>query len=155
MNTEIQSIIRNLQAVLGGEPWYGRSVYEILEEVDPASVSVNPHAGHSLLELLYHMLTWTEFTIKRLEGSQDPDLSFTEKTDWRDIDPAVYTWEKGLAGFRKANERIIELLTGKNDVFLREIVDYRQYNFRFLLNGLIQHHIYHLGQIAYIRKYLV
>lgn len=155
MNKETQSIIRNLQKINSGEPWYGRSVYEILEEVRPAKALEKPLGGHSLLELLYHMLTWTEFTVKRIEGSQDNDLSFFEKIDWREIDPAVHTWEKGLAQFKSANERIIDLLTGKNDEFLGEIVDYRRYNFRFLLNGLIQHHIYHLGQIAYINKYLV
>jgi hypothetical protein len=31
-------------------------------------------------------------------------------------------------------------------------VDERKYNFRKLLHGLIQHDIYHLGQIAYIKK---
>ena len=36
MNNETQSIIRNLQNVLTGEPWYGRAVFKILEEIDSA-----------------------------------------------------------------------------------------------------------------------
>jgi len=30
----------------------------------------------------------------------------------------------------------------------------REYNYRFLLNGLMQHNIYHLGQIAFLKNLL-
>jgi hypothetical protein len=59
-----------------------------------------------------------------------------------------------LQEFRKIHTGIVEQLKTKDDSFLKEIVDYRDYNFRFLLNGLIQHNIYHIGQIAYIKKLL-
>ena len=51
-------------------------------------------------------------------------------------------------------QEIIALLHTKDDMFLEEKVDYRNYNFRFLINGLIQHNIYHLGQVAYLKKLL-
>lgn len=156
MNTEIQSIIKSLQSVNSGEPWYGRAVYEILEEVDASNADVKPGAnGHSLLDLLYHMITWAEFTSKRISGEKEPDLAAFEELDWRTIDPAVHTWAKGLKALKKIHDEIIRLLEGKDDLFLDQMVDYRKYNFRFLLNGLIQHNIYHLGQIAYVNKFLV
>ena len=77
-----------------------------------------------------------------------------EKIDWREIDPSIHGWEEGLSQFIATNQHIIALLKQKDDSFLKEIVDYRKYNFRFLLRGLIQHHIYHAGQIAYIVKLL-
>lgn len=155
MDKEIQSIITNLNSVLGGQPWYGRAVYEMLEETDPAKAGTKPgHSGHSALELLYHMITWAEFTLKRLEGDKEKNMAEFEKLDWRTLNPSVHTWKKGLAELKEIHRRIIELLQKKNDQFLEEKVDYRDYNFRFLLNGLIQHNIYHLGQIAYINKFL-
>ena len=39
--------------------------------------------------------------------------------------------ESGLAEFKAIHEEMVELLTEKEDIFLKEIVDYRQYNFRF------------------------
>jgi len=45
-------------------------------------------------------------------------------------------------------------LEKRDDEFLKEMVDYRKYDFRFLLNGLMQHNIYHLGQVAYLKKLL-
>jgi uncharacterized damage-inducible protein DinB len=155
MNKEIQSIISNLQAVNNGESWFGRSVYTILDEVDTSKIYIKPNnTEHSLIELLYHMLTWAEFTLKRIEKGQIQDMGAFEKKDWREIDPAVHSWEKGLAEFKSINEKIIQLLNEKDDEFLKEIVDYRKYNFRFLLNGYIQHNIYHLGQVAYVKKLL-
>jgi uncharacterized damage-inducible protein DinB len=155
MNKEIQSIIRNLQNVNSGQPWYGRPLYEILEEIDPSTVYTKPNPNsHSLIELLYHMITWSEFTLKRIEGDKEHDMAASEKMDWREIDPAVHDWEKGVKEFKRVHKDIIAGLETKEDEFLKEMVDYRQYNFRFLLNGLIQHNIYHIGQVAYVKKLL-
>jgi len=153
MNKETQSIIRNLENTLYGQPWYGRPVFEILGEINEADVYKKPGGkGHSMIELLYHMLTWAQFTLSRLQNEKKAMADF-EISDWRTIDPAVHTWQKGLEELKETHTRIVTLLQTKTDDFLKEIVDDRQYNFRFLLNGLIQHNIYHLGQIVYIRKF--
>lgn len=155
-NKEIQSIIKNLENTLDGEPWYGRPVYAILREIDSSIAYQKPTPGsHSLIELLYHMLTWAEFTLKRIEEDKVNDLAAFEKLDWRDIDPKIHDWDEALAALIATHQQIIALLHTKDDAFLKEIVDFRQYNFRFLLNGLIQHNIYHTGQIAYLKKLLV
>ena len=155
MNKELQSIIRNLQNVNTGQPWYGRPVYEMLEEIDSAIVYAKPNENsHSLIDLLYHMITWADFALKRIEGDKEKDMAVFEELDWRKIDPKLHTWKKGLSEFKAIHKKIIELLDKKDDAYLKENVDYRKYNFRFLLNGLIQHNIYHIGQIAYLRKLL-
>ena len=101
MNNEIQSIISNLENTLNGTPWYGRPVYELLEEIDTKIVYTKPNKhSHSLIELLYHMITWAEFTLKRLEKEKEPDMAAFEELDWREIDPKIHTWKKGLASFQ-------------------------------------------------------
>lgn len=156
MNKEIQSIIRNLGNVLDGTPWYGQAVLPALKSIDDKKVYIKPNGkGHSMAELLYHCINWAEFTQKRIEGDSVQDLKSFEENDWIAIDPRVHQWKEGLERFTRIHEKIAVLLEEKNDQFLKEIVDYRQYNFRFLLNGLSQHNIYHLGQILYISKFLV
>ena len=155
MNKEVQSIIRNLQNTLSGQPWFGRALYPILEEVDISKVYIKPNnSEHSLIELLYHMMTWVDFTLKRIQKDDDMDLAVFEKMDWRVINPKTHSWKKGLAELKAIHKKIVTLLEKKDDSFLKEKVDYRKYNFRFLLNGLIQHNIYHLGQVAYVKKLL-
>ena len=155
MNKEIQSLLSQLQNVNSGNPWFGRAVYKILDEVDEKKAAVKPnYSEHSLIELLYHMITWADFTLKRIEKDKINDLAAAEELDWRTINPKVHSWKKGLAEFKAIHKKIINLLKSKDDSFLQEKVDYRKYDFQFLLNGLIQHNIYHLGQVAYLNKML-
>ena len=155
MRKEVDYIVTGLRSILEGEPWYGKSVMKILQDVDSSMVYKKPNEkSHSLIELLYHMNTWADFTLKRLEKDEEKDLESFEKLDWRKIDPHEHSWEKGMAQFKVTHDLIIELLGTKEDEFLSEKVDYREYNFRFLLHGIIQHDIYHIGQIAYIMKLL-
>lgn len=113
MNNELQFIIRNLQNINTGQPWYGRPVYEMLDEIDPAIVYKKPNKQHSLAELLYHMITWADFTLHRLKGDKEKDMAVFEELDWREIDPKVHTWKKGLSEFKAIHEKIIELLDKK------------------------------------------
>jgi len=155
MRKEIEHITKTLHSILNGEPWYGRSVMKILQEIAPSMVYKKPNENsHSLIELLYHMNTWAEFTLKRLEKVEEKDLASFEKLDWREIETNEHTWDKAMAQFKVTHDLIIELLETKDDEFLSEEVDYREYNFRFLLYGIIQHDIYHIGQIAYLKKLL-
>ncbi len=154
MNNEIKSIISSLDNTLNGHPWYGRSVYEILEEIDTDKQFIRPNGSHSLLDLLYHMVTWAEFAQKRIEKEPITDMEAFDALDWRHIDPDQHDWQSGLNDLKKSHAAIIALLHKKDDAFLEEKVEYRNYNFRFLLHGLIQHNIYHLGQVAYLGKLL-
>ncbi len=153
-NKEVQSIITNLERVLNGQPWYGEAVMPMLRKIHPAVVYINPDHSHAAIEILYHMITWAEFTLHRLQNKQDYDDKTANEMDWRMIDPKIHTWETGLKEFEQVHTQIIVELQKKDDAFLSEMVDYREYNFRFMLNGLIQHNIYHLGQIAFLKNLL-
>ncbi len=108
-----------------------------------------------MIELLWHMNTWAEFTLGGLENRTVEQMKVIEANDWRNIDPKIHTWKKGIEQLKATHNKIIELLKQKeDDSFLGDIVPLRKYNFRFLLNGLIQHNIYHLGQVAYLKKML-
>ncbi len=89
-----------------------------------------------------------------MEKNKKESSADFEKLDWRKIDPAEHTWEKGMAQFKVTHDLIIEMLETKDDTFLSEKVDEREYDFGFLLQGIIQHDIYHIGQIAYVKKLL-
>jgi uncharacterized damage-inducible protein DinB len=155
MNKEILSVIHSFETVLNGQPWFGRSVYEILGETDSSKVFIRPNGTeHSPVDLLWHMNTWADFTLKRIQKDASYDLRAAEELDWRNIDPKLHSWKKGIKEFMFLHASIIKELKKKKDTFLEEKVDYRNYNFRFLLNGLVQHNIYHLGQIAYLNKML-
>ena len=149
----MQSIIRNLQNTLNGEPWYGKPILALLQGADPAQVNVKPNANsHTLNELLYHMIYWAEFTLNCVHGIRPP-VDYDD-LDWPAIDPVEQTWQKGLSRFKTIHGQLTDQLQTKDDTLLKEMVEGTRYNFRFMLNGLIQHNIYHVAQIAYITKLL-
>ncbi len=155
MNKEISAVILSFETILNGQPWFGRSVSELIDETDNKKVFKKPNGTeHSIAELLWHMNTWADFTLKRIQKNASYDLTAAEELDWRIIDPKLHSWKKGVKEFKSLHASIIKELRKKEDAFLEEKVDFRKYNFRFLLNGLVQHNIYHLGQIAYLNKML-
>lgn len=155
MNKELQSIIRNLQNTLNGQPWFGRAVMALIDEVDASKADSKPNGKdqHSLNELLYHMINWAEFCLNAVAG--DKPVEYYDENDWRTLSPAEHTWQQGVEKLKTVHEQLMEQLQTKDDAFLKETVTGRKYNFRFMLNGLIQHNIYHAGQIAYITKYIL
>ena len=84
MNKETQYILKSFEATLSGQPWFGRAVYEILGEADESKVHTKPNGTeHSMIELLWHMNTWAEFTLGGLENRSVEQMKTIEANDWR------------------------------------------------------------------------
>ncbi|MDF2193611.1 DinB family protein [Paraflavitalea sp. CAU 1676] len=155
MNTQILKITQSLQETLTGDPWYGRSLYSLLDQVDPSTVFVNPdEKGHALIELLYHIINWAQFVQSRLENDDTKDVRYYEQYDWRVIDPTIHTWKNGVKELKATNQHILDLLNNCEDSVLEDPVPHRAYNVGYMLDGYIQHNIYHLGQMFYVKKLL-
>lgn len=156
MSKETQYIAKSFEDTLSKQPWFGRAVYEILGEADESKVNTKPNGTeHSMIELLWHMNTWAGFALGSLENRSAEEMKAIEANDWREIDTKTHTWKKGLEQLKATHDKIVEILKQKpDDSFLGDIVPLRKFNFRYMLNGLIQHNIYHLGQVAYLKKML-
>lgn len=154
-NKEIQSLAKRIANVINGEPWFGESLLSLLQGIDPEKAKQPaPGNAQSMTALLWHMNTWAGFILDRIEKKPfDRDLLARE--DWRVLKPRVHTWEKGLTRFRDLHEKIVSrLLKIKDDQWLKEKVEGRDYDYSFLLNGLTEHAIYHTGQIVLLNKIL-
>jgi uncharacterized damage-inducible protein DinB len=152
-NKEVLAIIHNLQNVWNGEPWFGKPVKEILTSLPENIVFNKPNnASHSAIELVYHLHAWASFCLHRVAKNADEGLITTDAANWPAANPGPHVWQEAIEALEKVQQDLITLLATKEDSFLDETVAFRKYNFRFLLNGLAQHNIYHAGQIAYLQK---
>ncbi len=80
-------------------------------------------------------------------------MEYFEQNDWQKLDHSnTALWPQGLIRLQETQNELIGLLEKQEEGLLEKTVDERKYNFQELLHGLIQHDIYHLGQIAYIKK---
>lgn len=155
MNSEILFLREQIKDAYEGDPWFGRNAMELLNEVSESDAFQKPAGEHSILELVWHIITWREFTISRLQPSPEKNLLYFEQNDWRQLDHSnTALWQQGLNRLQQTQNELDSLLENHGDGLLEKMVDERKYNFRKLLHGLIQHDIYHLGQIAYIKKML-
>jgi uncharacterized damage-inducible protein DinB len=152
-NKEIKNIIAQIKDTYEGEPWFGRNAKAILAMPDERKIFEKKGSEHSILELLWHMITWREFVVDRLQHSQKMQLEYFEKNDWRELDHQDKTlWPQGIERLEETQVQILSLLKERDDELLDKTVREKQYNFRKLLEGIIQHDIYHLGQIAFAAK---
>ena len=154
MNNELKMYAAQLNENFSGEPWFGRNIQAILKEINEEIANQKPNGQHSILELLYHMINWRLFTINRLEKSTAMVKSF-EENDWQVLDHQDKSlWQKGIEQLNDTQQRLLNLINTMKDEDLQSPVHERDYENRTLINGIIQHDIYHLGQIAYIKKML-
>ena len=156
MNKEIQRIRFSLKMAYNGTPWHGSSLLHLVKGIDyqQANQRPIPHA-HSIWELIQHILSWREFVVKKLEGDAAFDIEINSTEDWTPTQaPIEAKWQSILSELVENQQIILEMLEGWEDPQLDEIVPGRDYNFYTLLHGIIEHDIYHAGQIALVRKAL-
>jgi uncharacterized damage-inducible protein DinB len=151
---EISGLIRKMKSVYQGDPWYGEPIKKVLQDIDAEKVFNKPiPQAHSMAELLTHIISWRELLNKRLHGDDSFSVRQKESFDWKRIDPDPKTaWENLKKALEINQQQIIDGLEQANDDLLKQKVAKRKYNYRYLIKGLIQHDIYHLGQIALLKK---
>ncbi|NNE76601.1 MAG: DinB family protein [Pricia sp.] len=149
---KIKALLHSIRTSFQGKPWYGISVMEKLEAVDWNCVNDKPQgSSKSIAILLKHMINWRVLVLKKLEGNKQFDIEINSADDWPilHIDTEA-EWNDLISELRETQEKLIQALTRHEDEFLALEVPGRDYDFDFLLKGIIEHDIYHLGQIALI-----
>ena len=70
-------------------------------------------------------------------------------------DTSKAAWSKALAEVRRAHEELISAASALPDSRLYEMVPGKEgahYTFYYMLHGVVQHELYHAGQIALLKK---
>lgn len=153
---KINDFINQLEEIYSGKPWYGDSMTDILNKISPGDAVKKLSQGkHSIVELVFHMITWRCFVIKQLQGDKEYDVQQNDKNDWREINYGDENlWKDALSEFDKMHKMLISELNNFNEDLLNKTIPVRSYDYEFMLTGLIQHDMYHLGQISLITSML-
>ena len=157
MKSRIYHLIQSLEHVMQGTPWYGDSVMEKLEQMDIRLVNEVP-AGltNSIARLVKHMISWRLFAIEKLNGNAAYDIRINTHEDWPEI--TIQTneqWRHLLKELHDTQDQLFTQLRARNEEDLEQPCLGKSYSLGFLVEGILQHDVYHLGQIALIEKILV
>jgi uncharacterized damage-inducible protein DinB len=147
--SETARIADQLRRSYYGRAWHGPALSELLSGVTAKQASAKPiAAGHSIHQLVQHVTFWQRLTLGALHAAPIPR---DESADWpATLDP----WESALTDLRTITDELAAAIDSFPVVKLENIVPGREYSFAFLLHGVVQHNLYHAGQIAILKKAL-
>lgn len=137
-----------------GEAWHGPAVETLLADIDAARAAAHPVPGaHSIWELVQHMTVWLEAIRRRLEENRP--IQLTPEEDWAPVrGTGDEAWQALLERHRRAAEDLRRLIDGLDDSRLEQGVAGKEYDAYVMLHGIVQHEIYHAGQIALLKRAL-
>ncbi len=143
-----------IRRAFDGEAWHGDSVLEILKGVKAETAAAHPISGaHSIWELVLHIACWDDVTIQRAGGKAlmpSAEENFPAVTDTSEA-----AWKKAVEHLKRSHSNLVETVAAFPDSRLQEQVpgktgDY--YDFYYLFSGIVQHELYHAGQIVLLKK---
>jgi uncharacterized damage-inducible protein DinB len=149
--SEIARIVDQLERAHRGDAWHGPSVHKVLDGVDAEAASTRPITNaHTIGELVAHLIAWENEAVARLGGNGKEDLAPEE--DWPESEAG---WRDLLEQLDVAHERLSAAISECSDDMLdRSLPGRPQATVYVLLHGVIQHNLYHAGQIALLKKAL-
>ena len=150
--TETHRINSQLKRAQEGTAWHGPSLRELLAGVTAEQAAAKPVPNaHSIWELVNHVITWEQIARRRLEGEgqfEIPDeINFPPVTDVSEA-----AWQATLQSLEASHRSLREGIKKLDDDKLEETTPGTSYSNYVLLHGVIQHDLYHAGQIALLKK---
>jgi uncharacterized damage-inducible protein DinB len=149
--SEAALIADQLRRAFNGSAWHGPALLELLEDVDAATAAAKPIRDvHSIWELVLHIAAWDGAALSRLAGKK------AQLKGVQNFPPAAKPteaeWRNAVAATRRTHELLVKTVAVLPDPRLRDRVPGKRYDFYHLLHGVVQHELYHAGQIAILKK---
>ena len=72
MKSRIEKLIFQLENVFKGTPYYGESIKGIIDQITFENINTSVGEGHSIAQIIKHMLAWRLFAIEHLKGNLPP-----------------------------------------------------------------------------------
>ena len=142
-------LAHQLDVVYAGKAWYGKNILNSLSELNFDKVLQRIGGGHNIAELVLHMSAWRRYTLFVLQN--DAHYEMEENENFPAVtDISKKEWQQLLEDFADIQTKLKEqfhvagLLTKK--------IPQKSYTLLDLLQGIIHHDIYHLGQINMLAK---
>jgi uncharacterized damage-inducible protein DinB len=139
--------IANFTQLYQQDAWFGDAYMEKLADVTEKEAFTPPVQGiHTIAELVSHVIYWRSVIITGIYPSMD------SPENWPSLDTLkAKGWTNLLKDFAESQNKLIAVLkNAKPEYFKEEYKPGRTMD--YLVEGIMQHDIYHLGQLALVKK---
>lgn len=156
--TDFDALRQDLHQIYDGDPWHGSSITTVLKGINADVAAKRPIPGaHNIWELVLHMAVWTREVASRVRGAdaKDPPVDWPVP-QFKGGEKAWLSATEDLAAAQKELESAVDAL--EPDDLMRWVGDQRDpalgtgLPVGTVIRGLMQHHAYHEGQIALLKR---
>ena len=153
--SETARLADQIRRAFEGDAWHGDSVLELLADVDAKTAAAHPiKKAHSIWELILHIAAWDD-AVRRSTGGKAVRLS-TKQNFPPATDTSQAAWREAVDYLKHTHDALVKAVAAFPDSQLQEQVPgktAKYYNFFYMFSGIVQHELYHAGQIALLKKF--
>jgi uncharacterized damage-inducible protein DinB len=154
--SETTRLADQIRRAFEGDAWHGDSIKELLAGVTADIAAARPiKNAHSIWELVLHIAAWDDAVLQRVGGTA---VELTKQQDFPPVtDPSPATWRRTVSHLEKTHNQLIKAVAAFPDSRLQDQVPGKTenyYDFYYMFSGIVQHELYHAGQIALLKKVL-
>ncbi|MCI0329408.1 MAG: DinB family protein [candidate division Zixibacteria bacterium] len=149
--TEVKRISDQLQRAFEKDAWHGPAVMEVLNGVTAQQAAARPVPNaHSIWEITLHVSGWMGVLKSRVEGKW---MDEPAEGDWPPVDDtSPASWEKTVKLLKTRHAGLQKAISKLSDKKLNKPIAKGKSTFYASLHGIIQHDLYHAGQMAVLKK---
>ena len=157
-DTETARILDQLEREHAGDAWHGTPLRELLSGIDYEQASARPLSGaHTIWEIVLHMTAWKNEVGRRLDGAA---AGTPREGDWPTPGtPGAQRWREAVGALEEAHRALAAAIARIPDSRLTALTNDKRdresgggVSYYVLLHGIVQHDVYHSGQIALLKK---
>jgi len=151
---ETERIADQLKRAFYGDAWHGPSVREALEGVTAEIAFARPLPNaHTIWELVHHIAAWADIVRRRIERE---NVKVTGELDFPPVtDPSETGWQQSLKRLETAESELRKTALQIPESRLEEPAVEGGSLVYVQLHGVVQHSLYHAGQIVLLKKALL
>jgi uncharacterized damage-inducible protein DinB len=144
-----------IRRAFDGDAWHGDSLLELLAGVSAKRAAARPIPNaHTIWEILSHIAAWDDAVIRRIGGSA---VTLTDEQNFPPVkDSSEIAWQSTIDRVKQKHTDLVKAVADFPDSRLQEQVPGKKqdyYNFYYMFSGIVQHELYHAGQIALLKKF--
>jgi uncharacterized damage-inducible protein DinB len=152
--SETARLADQIRRAFDGEAWHGDSLFEILNGVDAKMAAAHPiKNAHSIWELVLHITAWDAAILTRIGGTAAEPENEQNFPPVKDTSEAA--WRMAIEHAKHTHRQLVEAVAAFSDSRLQERVPGKTesyHDFFYNISGIVQHELYHAGQIALLKK---
>ena len=151
--SEVRRILDQMDRAFSGDAWHGPPLMHLLDGISAEDASRHAVPGaHSVWELVHHIGAWNSIVQHRLQGET---VDVSPERDWPPVwEVSEPAWKRALESVVESRARLRQVVAAQREDQLDQKIGATDVSRYQILHGVIQHDLYHAGQIALLRKAL-